>query len=175
MSVPFHILFHLFWLVNPNFFKKCDPCKPGIQCVPSIQCPAVVRMRSSEKPQICDLPHGGHGYCCTTGRKFTNHRKSITVCSWFFFWTSKACLIQLPCQRNVSDSVSFCSTVEKFKIAFSKGRSATSDVATNIFKVVNAVIREATEHLTDLDAREPEVAVINPHDQPQFMHNLMFR
>lgn len=25
--------------VNPNFFKKCDPCKPGIQCVPSIQCP----------------------------------------------------------------------------------------------------------------------------------------
>lgn len=67
--------FFLLIVVNPSFFKKCDPCKPGIQCVPSIQCPAHVRMRSNQKPQICDLPHGGHGFCCTTGRNFTDHRK----------------------------------------------------------------------------------------------------
>lgn len=64
--------------VNTNFYKKCDPCPHGVQCVPTIQCPAHVRMRAHEKPQICDLPHGSaHGLCCTTGRNFTNHRKFL--------------------------------------------------------------------------------------------------
>lgn len=75
-------------LVNPNFFKKCDPCKHGIQCVPSIQCPAHVRMKTHEKPQICDLPHGGHGFCCTTGRNFTKRRKNFAKENCFFFFSN---------------------------------------------------------------------------------------
>lgn len=57
--------------VNSNFFKKCDPCPTGIRCVPALQCPAHVRS-PHHKPQLCDLPHGGHGYCCTSGRNFTD-------------------------------------------------------------------------------------------------------
>lgn len=71
-------IFHYFFLsirrrcaVNKNFFKKCDPCPNDIKCVPTIQCPAHVRMNDSNKPQICDLPHGGHGFCCTTGSRFS--------------------------------------------------------------------------------------------------------
>lgn len=56
--------------VNQNFFQKCEPCPKGIKCVPTIQCPAHVRMKGPSKPQICDLPHGGHGFCCTTGSRF---------------------------------------------------------------------------------------------------------
>lgn len=68
-----------FSTVNPNFFKKCDPCPKGVQCVPSIQCPAHVRLSAHEKPQVCDLPHGSsHGVCCTTGRNFTNFRKFLS-------------------------------------------------------------------------------------------------
>ncbi|XP_055322112.1 chorion peroxidase [Sitodiplosis mosellana] len=125
-------------LVNTNFYKKCDPCPHGVQCVPSIQCPAHVRLRTHEKPQICDLPHGNyHGVCCTTGRNFTNF--------------------------------------DKHKKPFAQGRSAVSDVTTNIIKLMNAVVSEAGEHLIDLSQHEEEVAVINPHDQPEFMHNLGFR
>lgn len=59
------------FIVNTNFYKKCDPCPSGSHCVPSIQCPAHVRMRAEAKPQICDLPHGTHGLCCSTGRNHT--------------------------------------------------------------------------------------------------------
>lgn len=59
--------------------------------------------------------------------------------------------------------------------AHSFGRSALSEATSNIFKVVNSVIHEATEHLAGLEEHEPEVAVVNPRDQPQFMHNLMFQ
>lgn len=64
----------MFNVVNENIFKKFEPCEIGVPCVPSIQCPAHVRMKSDEKPQICGLPHGGHGYCCTTGRNFTDRK-----------------------------------------------------------------------------------------------------
>lgn len=56
-----------------------------------------------------------------------------------------------------------------------KGRSVETDVSSNMFKVMNAVIIEAHGHLTELDRRDPEVAVVSAHDQPEFMHNLMFR
>lgn len=50
---------------------KCDPCPTGIRCVPPIQCPATVRLTKSEMPQLCDLPAGTHGYCCTSGANHT--------------------------------------------------------------------------------------------------------
>lgn len=56
-----------------------------------------------------------------------------------------------------------------------QGRSAESDVTTNIVKLMNAVISEASEHLIHLSKHEDEVAVVNPHDQPEFMHNIGFR
>lgn len=55
------------------------------------------------------------------------------------------------------------------------GRSAGSDISTSIFKLMNAIVSEANEHLTGLDHHESEVATVNPHDQPEFMHNLLFR
>lgn len=55
------------------------------------------------------------------------------------------------------------------------GRSAATDVATGIMKVLASVVNEANDHLVALQHHEPEVATVNPQDQPQFMHNLMFR
>lgn len=66
-------------------------------------------------------------------------------------------------------------TDEKHTKPFAQGRSAESDVTTNIVKLMNAVIKEASEHLTHLSQHEDEVAVVNPHDQPEFMHNIGFR
>lgn len=56
---------------SPQILKKCDPCPKDIKCVPHIQCPAHVVMKS-HKPQLCELPGGTHGLCCTTGQKHTN-------------------------------------------------------------------------------------------------------
>uniref|UniRef100_A0A034VZV8 Chorion peroxidase n=2 Tax=Bactrocera dorsalis TaxID=27457 RepID=A0A034VZV8_BACDO len=53
---------------------KCDTCPDNVTCVPQIQCPAHVRMRDHEKPQICDLPGGTFGYCCLTGQNHTAKR-----------------------------------------------------------------------------------------------------
>lgn len=64
---------------------------------------------------------------------------------------------------------------EKQKKASAQGRSAATDVTPNILKVMNAVIREATENISNMSKLEEEVAVVNPHDQPEFMHNLGFR
>ncbi|EDW32662.1 GL18268 [Drosophila persimilis] len=59
--------------VTSGLLKKCLPCT-GVKCVPQIQCPAHVRMKSHEKPQICDLPAGKFGYCCQTGQNHTAPR-----------------------------------------------------------------------------------------------------
>lgn len=55
------------------------------------------------------------------------------------------------------------------------GRSASSDFASGIFKLMNTIVGEANVHLTGLDHHDQEVAVVNPHDQPEFMHNMLFR
>ncbi|XP_037956398.1 chorion peroxidase [Teleopsis dalmanni] len=54
-----------------SLLGKCDPCPESIVCVPQIQCPAHVRMKDHEKPQICDLPGGTFGFCCVTGQNHT--------------------------------------------------------------------------------------------------------
>lgn len=53
------------------------------------------------------------------------------------------------------------------------GRSA--DLGGDILKLMNSVIHEATVHINDLNEEDPQVAVVNTHDQPEFMHNLLFR
>ncbi|XP_073819584.1 chorion peroxidase [Musca autumnalis] len=60
---------------HPTMMTKCDPCPDGVLCVPQIQCPAHVRMRDHEKPQICDLPGSKFGFCCVTGQNLTAFRK----------------------------------------------------------------------------------------------------
>lgn len=56
---------------TPSVATKCDPCPAGVRCVPPIQCPAVVRTPLPDRPQLCDLPSGTHGYCCTSGANHT--------------------------------------------------------------------------------------------------------
>lgn len=55
-----------------SLLQKCDPCPESIVCVPQIQCPAHVRMKDHEKPQVCDLPGGKFGFCCLTGQNHTD-------------------------------------------------------------------------------------------------------
>ncbi|KAM7364696.1 chorion peroxidase [Cochliomyia hominivorax] len=57
-----------------SMLKKCDPCPESILCVPQIQCPAHVRMKDHEKPQVCDLAGGKFGFCCVTGQNHTGLR-----------------------------------------------------------------------------------------------------
>ncbi|KAM8706014.1 hypothetical protein ACLKA7_010326 [Drosophila subpalustris] len=57
-------------VAKSGLFKKCKVCI-DVKCVPQIQCPAHVRMKGHEKPQICDLPAGKFGYCCRTGQNHT--------------------------------------------------------------------------------------------------------
>lgn len=40
---------------------------------------------------------------------------------------------------------------------------------------MKTVVNEAHAHFSGLVDREPEVAIVNPRDQPEFMHNLLFR
>lgn len=135
--------------------------------MPSIQCPAHVRMGAHEKPQICDLPHGGHGYCCTTGRNFTNHGKFICIPQFFRMeYLKNPFVFVSTIKKNKPD--------EKHPKTLSKGRSAASDLSNNLITLINSMITEANHHLNDLSNHEPEVAVASPH-QPDFIHNLMFR
>lgn len=57
---------------TPQILEKCDPCPMNIKCVPHIQCPAHVAMKHNQQPQMCELPGGTHGLCCTTGQNHTN-------------------------------------------------------------------------------------------------------
>ncbi|XP_075146789.1 chorion peroxidase [Haematobia irritans] len=56
--------------------EKCDPCPEGILCIPQIQCPAHIRMKDYEKPQVCDLPGGKFGFCCVSGQNHTDSRSN---------------------------------------------------------------------------------------------------
>lgn len=165
----FTLIVSAFFSVNPNFFKKCDPCALGIRCVPAIQCPAHVRMGTLGKPQICDLPHGGHGYCCTTGRNFTNRGKKINFHT--FFPLLKIGWLHLMYFIHLFD----IKKDEKHQRSASKGRNAASDLSNNLIKIISSAIEEANDHLLELNSQEPEVAVINKQNQPDFMHNLVFR
>lgn len=57
----------------------------------------------------------------------------------------------------------------------SKARSAISDATNDLIKIIRSIINEAGEQLTELNSREPEVAVVNQQNQPDFLHNLVFR
>lgn len=57
----------------------------------------------------------------------------------------------------------------------SQSRSVATDITTNILKLMKNVVNEANSHLNGLVDREPELATVNPRDQPDFMHNLLFR
>lgn len=85
------------------------------------------------------------------------------------------CYVSLACLNIKSNVISFLWNSIYVDKVRSVGRSALSDATTNIFKVVTSVIHDATEHLANLEEHEPEVAVVNPHDQPEFMHNLLFQ
>lgn len=63
--------------------KKCDPCPKNVHCVPPIQCPAYVRLETFDKPQLCDLPAGTHGYCCTSGYNHTSIQGILPIESNF--------------------------------------------------------------------------------------------
>lgn len=76
---------------------------------------------------------------------------------------------------NFNYFIRFDGEDEKQKKSSANVRSAVTDVTKNMLKLMNAVISEAGNHLNDLEQHEPEVAVVNPHDQPEFMHNLLFR
>lgn len=58
---------------------------------------------------------------------------------------------------------------------FSQNRSAASDLTTDILKIMKNVVNDANAHLSNLIEDDTEVATINPRDQPDFMHNLLFR
>lgn len=64
---------------------------------------------------------------------------------------------------------------EKNTRKVAQGRSAVSEFTGNVFKLMNSVINEAGHHLSDLDNHEQEVAIVNPNEQPEFMHSMMFR
>lgn len=53
-------------------------------------------------------------------------------------------------------------------------RDAMSDVSTS-FKVMKNAVTEAQDFFNALMSREPEVATVNQREQPEFMHNLLFR
>ncbi|XP_053964622.1 chorion peroxidase [Anastrepha ludens] len=57
--------------------NECSACPNNVACVAKIQCPAHVRMKDHEKPQICDLPDGSSGYCCVTGQDHIGKRPRI--------------------------------------------------------------------------------------------------
>lgn len=57
----------------------------------------------------------------------------------------------------------------------SKARSAVSDASDNLIKIIRSIINEAGDHLTELNNRDFEVAVVNQQNQPDFLHNLVFR
>lgn len=77
LSVP-NPIYSRMYRTDKEVTLKCDPCPKGIRCVPPIQCPAFVRMPVNERPQLCDLPAGTHGYCCTSGY---NHTGKISSCT----------------------------------------------------------------------------------------------
>lgn len=56
-----------------------------------------------------------------------------------------------------------------------EGRSESTNVSPNMLKLMKNVVNEANVHLTGLIERDPEVAVVSPREQPDFMHNLLFR
>lgn len=44
-----------------------------------------------------------------------------------------------------------------------------------MLKLMKNVVNEANVHLTGLVDKDPEMAIVSPRDQPEFMHNLLFR
>ncbi|XP_067615821.1 chorion peroxidase [Eurosta solidaginis] len=60
-----------------SLLMKCDTCPENVVCVPKIQCPAHIRLKEHEKPQICDLPGDSLGFCCLTGQNHTATRPDI--------------------------------------------------------------------------------------------------
>lgn len=64
---------------------------------------------------------------------------------------------------------------EKRQKSASKARSAVSDAPSNLIKFISSIINEAGEHLIELNSHEPEVAVVNPQNHADFLHNLVFR
>lgn len=56
-----------------------------------------------------------------------------------------------------------------------EGRSESTDVTPNMLKLMKNVVSEANVHLTGLMEKDPEIATVSPRDQPEFMHNLLFR
>lgn len=96
---------------------------------------------------------------------------------WVHIGECVECVECVECYQYNSFVSFFFHRLEDVKHAHkvAQGRSAVSDFTGNIFKLMNAVIGEAGDHLSKLDHHEQEVATINPNEQPEFMHSMMFR
>lgn len=158
--------------MNKNFFKKCDPCPKGVRCVPSIECPAHVRMKPNEKPQICDLPHGGHGYCCTSGRNHTksDHRKWRQI---LYRYNENALFSNIIFNSFLLSDSNLPEHNEAPSKRSSSARAANSKSGEKN-GIMMSVVAEARSHFTGMLNQESKSATL-PKDHPGFMHHLVFR
>lgn len=146
---------------NTSVAKKCDPCPKGIQCVPPIQCPAYVRMSINDRPQLCDLPAGTHGYCCTTGYNHTckyfpqNYRYFLSI---FFYTASKGTHLH-HVKHNVARSIE-------------EGEHVSSDIDRKHFRdMVEKAKSAVAEEINNEKRMKTKLSKTNP----SFFHNLVFR